>query len=142
MAFSDDSSYYLLCSLEVLDDDGNFERKADMFSKRTIRQQRSVTAVDTAAEALAVSIGERAKVDLPFMAQLSHLSKEQVISDLSGVVFKDPTYGDDPLWAGRPPMNTFSGTCDKSSGKLAAQRSATRRFRSTWRYWKRRSRKI
>jgi N12 class adenine-specific DNA methylase len=61
LAFSDDSSYYLLCSLEVLDDDGNFERKADMFTKRTIRQQRSVTSVDTAAEALAVSIGERAR---------------------------------------------------------------------------------
>ena len=83
LAFSDDSSYYLLCSLEVLDDDGNFERKADMFTKRTIRQQRSVTSVDTAAEALAVSIGERAKVDLPFMAQLTSMSEEQVISDLS-----------------------------------------------------------
>ena len=97
LAFSDDSSYYLLCSLEVLDDDGNFERKADMFTKRTIRQQRSVTSVDTAAEALAVSIGERAKVDLPFMAQLTGISEEQVIFDLTGVIFKDPTYGDDPL---------------------------------------------
>ena len=65
LAFSDDSSYYLLCSLEVLDDDGNLERKADMFTKRTIKQQRSVEHVDTASEALAVSIGERAEVDLP-----------------------------------------------------------------------------
>jgi N12 class adenine-specific DNA methylase len=97
LAFSDDSSYYLLCSLEVLDDDGNFERKADMFTKRTIRQQRSVTSVDTAVEALAVSIGERAKVDLPFMAQLSGLREDEVIADLTGVIFKDPAYGDDPL---------------------------------------------
>ncbi|HOQ63968.1 MAG TPA: SNF2-related protein, partial [Clostridia bacterium] len=97
LAFSDDSSYYLLCSLEVLDDGGNFDRKADMFAKRTIRQQRSVTSVDTAAEALAVSIGERARADLLLMAQLTGMSEEQVISDLTGVIFKDPTYGDDPL---------------------------------------------
>ena len=92
LAFSDDSSYYLLCSLEVLDDDGNFERKADMFSKRTIRQQRSVTSVDTASEALSVSIGERARVDLPFMTQLSGMSEDQLVSDLTGVIFKDPVH--------------------------------------------------
>ncbi|WP_154653095.1 SNF2-related protein [Faecalispora sporosphaeroides] len=90
LAFSDDSSYYLLCSLEILDDDGHLKRKADMFTKRTIKQHTVVTSVDTASEALAVSIGERAKVDLPFMAELSGKTEEQVISDLTGVIFKDP----------------------------------------------------
>ncbi len=90
LAFSDDSAYYLLCSLEVLDDDGNFERKADMFTKRTIRQQRSVTSVDTASEALAVSIGERAKVDLPFMAQLTGKTEDEIARELNGVIFHDP----------------------------------------------------
>ena len=90
LAFSDDSAYYLLCSLEVLDDDGNFERKADMFTKRTIRQQRSVTSVDTASEALAVSIGERAKVDLPFMAQLTGKTEDEITKELNGVIFHDP----------------------------------------------------
>ena len=78
LAFSDDSSYYLLCSLEVLDDDGNMERKADMFNKRTIRQAQVVTSVDTASEALAVSIAERARVDMPYMAQLKEMSALEV----------------------------------------------------------------
>lgn len=124
LAFSDDSSYYLLCSLEVLDDDGNFERKADMFTKRTIRQQRSVTSVDTAAEALAVSIGERATVDLPFMAQLTGMSEEQVISDLSGVIFKDPTYGDDPLTGWQTADEYLSGNVRR---KLREARRAAER---------------
>jgi len=90
LAFSDDSSYYLLSSLEILNDDGGLKRKADMFTKRTIRQQRSIEHVDTAAEALAVSIGERAKVDLPFMSRLSGKSEEQLVSDLTGVIFRMP----------------------------------------------------
>ncbi|BAL00234.1 putative helicase [Oscillibacter valericigenes Sjm18-20] len=90
LAFSDDSSYYLLCSLEVLDDDGNLERKADMFTKRTIKQHTAVTSVDTASEALAVSIGERARVDLPFMARLSGKSEEEIIDELTGVIYHDP----------------------------------------------------
>ena len=94
-AFSKDSAYYLLCSLEILDDDGNLKRKADMFTKRTIQSHRAVTHVDTAAEALAVSIGERARVDLEFMAQLmggrEHIP--QIVSDLSGVIFKNPGTG-------------------------------------------------
>lgn len=90
LAFSDDSSYYLLCSLEVLDDDGNLERKADMFTKRTIKQHTAVTSVDTASEALAVSIGERARVDLPFMAQLSGKGEEEIIDELTGVIYHDP----------------------------------------------------
>ena len=70
LAFASDESYFLLCSLEVLDDEGNFKRKADMFSKRTIKPHREVTSVETASEALALSIGEKARVDLPYMAQL------------------------------------------------------------------------
>lgn len=88
MAFSDDSSYSLLCSLEVLDEDGNLERKADMFSKRTIRQRTTVTHVDTATEALAISIAEKARVDMGFMQSLTGLSEEQLAADLQGVVFR------------------------------------------------------
>ena len=95
LAFSDDSSYYLLCSLEVLDDDGKLERKADMFHKRTIKQQRSVDSVDTASEALAVCIGEKACVDLDFMASLMGGSKKipQIVEDLKGVIYKEPNSG-------------------------------------------------
>ena len=96
LAFSDDSAYYLLCSLEVIDENGKLERKADFFTKRTIKQQHSVDHVDTASEALAVSIGEKARVDVPFMAQLTGKTSEEVISDLRGVIFKDPSSGDDP----------------------------------------------
>ena len=89
-AFSDDSSYYLLSSLEILDDNGNLERKADMFTKRTIRQQHTVEHVDTAVEALAVSIAEKAKVDLPYMAELTGKPKEELIADLHGAIFQIP----------------------------------------------------
>ena len=90
LAFADDSSYYLLCSLEVLDEDGKLERKADMFSKRTIKQARAVTSVDTASEALAVSIAEKARVDMPYMSQLSGKSEEELVSELRGVIFRLP----------------------------------------------------
>ena len=95
LAFSDDSSYYLLCSLEVLDDDGKLERKADMFHKRTIKQQRSVDSVDTASEALAVCIGEKACVALDFMASLMGGSEKipQIVEDLKGVIYKEPNSG-------------------------------------------------
>ena len=95
LAFSDDSSYYLLCSLEVLDDDGKLERKADMFHKRTIKQQRSVDSVDTSSEALAVCIGEKACVDLDFMASLMGGSEKipQIVEDLKGVIYKEPNSG-------------------------------------------------
>lgn len=95
LAFSDDSSYYLLCSLEVLDDDGKLERKADMFHKRTIKQQLSVDSVDTASEALAVCIGEKACVDLDFMASLMGGSEKipQIVEDLKGVIYKEPNSG-------------------------------------------------
>ena len=95
LVFADDSSYYLLCSLEVLDDDGKLERKADMFHKRTIKQQRSVDSVDTASEALAVCIGEKACVDLDFMASLMGGSEKipQIVEDLKGVIYKEPNSG-------------------------------------------------
>ena len=95
MAFEQDSAYPLLCSLEVLDDEGNLERKADMFTKRTIQNRRAVTSVDTAVEALAVSIGEKARVDLEYMAGLMGGPEKipQIVADLKGVIFKDPATG-------------------------------------------------
>ncbi len=92
MAFADDSSYCLLCSLEILDENGDLERKADMFTKRTIRQRTTVTHVDTATEALAISIAEKACVDMGFMQSLTGLSEEQLVKDLEGVVFRNPTH--------------------------------------------------
>lgn len=89
-AFSQDSSYCLLASLEYLDEEGKLKRKADIFSKRTIRRAEPVTSVDTASEALAVSIGERAKVDLPFMAELSGKTEEQITGELAGAIFRNP----------------------------------------------------
>lgn len=97
LKFSADSAYYLLCALEVLDEDGRLERKADMFTKRTIKPHRAVTSVDTAMDALAVSIGERACVDLPFMARLTGMSEEALIGELRGVIFKDPLASGEPF---------------------------------------------
>ena len=97
--FDDDSSYYLLCSLENLDENKNLKSKADMFTKRTIRPERVVTSVDTPSEALAVSIGEHGKVDLPYMAELLGTpgNYERITIELSGVIFKDPAAdADDP----------------------------------------------
>ena len=96
LAFADDSSYYLLCSLEMLDDEDKtkLKGKADMFTKRTIRQRQSVTSVDTAAEALALSIGEKARVDMAYMSQLTGKSEDDIIDELNGVIFLDPVYGD------------------------------------------------
>ena len=97
--FDDDSSYYLLCSLENLDENKNLKSKADMFTKRTIRPERVVTSVDTPSEALAVSIGEHGKVDLPYMAELLGTpgEYERITTELSGVIFKDPAAdADDP----------------------------------------------
>ena len=96
LAFADDSSYYLLCSLELLDDEDKtkLKGKADMFTKRTIRQRQSITSVDTAAEALALSIGEKARVDMAYMSQLTGKSEDDIIDELNGVIFLDPVYGD------------------------------------------------
>ena len=91
-AFSDDSSYALLSALEVLDEDGELERKADMFFKRTIKPHKPVTEVDTADEALAVSMGEKAAIDMEYMMELSGKSEEELFSDLKGVIFLNPLY--------------------------------------------------
>ena len=90
LAFASDESYFLLCSLEVLDDEGNFKRKADMFTKRTIKPHREVTSVETASEALTLSIGEKARVDLPYMEQLAGKTQAELVQDLQGVIFKVP----------------------------------------------------
>lgn len=90
LAFASDESYFLLCSIEVLDDEGNFKKKADMFSKRTIKPHQVVTSVETVSEALALSIGEKACVDLAYMEQLTGKSQTEIIRDLQGVIFKQP----------------------------------------------------
>ena len=96
LAFSEDSSYCLLCSLEVLDEQGNLKRKADMFSKRTIRPHVAVTSVDTASEALAVSISEKARVDMDYMAELSGESPEELEQELAGVIYRDIRCAENP----------------------------------------------
>ena len=90
LAFADDSSYYLLCALEVIDEDGKLERKADMFTKRTIKPHEAVFSVDTASEALTVSIAEMARVDMPYMMALSGKTEEQLADELQGVIFRVP----------------------------------------------------
>ena len=89
LAFAEDSSYYLLCSLEVIDEDGKLERKADMFTKRTIRQRKIVTSVDTASEALSLSIAEKARVDMDYMASLTGKTSEALADELRGVIFRN-----------------------------------------------------
>lgn len=122
-AFEQDSSYCLLCSLEILDEDGNLERKADMFTKRTINQQVTIDHVDTASEALAVSIGERARVDLDYMASLLGTPGEtdSIIRDLKGVIYKNPEAGGGPLNGWETADEYLSGNVRK---KLAAARAA------------------
>ena len=99
LAFADDSSYYLLCALEVIDDDGQLKQKADMFTKRTIKPHQAVTSVDTASEALAVSIAEKAEVDMAYMAELSGKTQEELAQELRGVIFRLP----EPLAEGESP---------------------------------------
>lgn len=123
--FSSDSSYCLLCSLEVFDDDGNFLRKADMFTKRTIRRREIVTSVDTASEALALSISEKARVDLPYMAQLTGKPEDAVAAELQGVIYHVPGREED----GRPVYQTadeylFGNVREKlQTARLAAEAS-------------------
>ena len=94
LAFAEDSSYYLLCSLEELDEDKNLKRKADMFTRRTIRAHEAVTSVDTASEALALSISEKACVDMEYMSKLTGRSQDELINELNGVIFLDPVHGE------------------------------------------------
>lgn len=125
-AFEQDSAYCLLCSLEVLDEDGNLERKADMFTKRTINPQVTIDHVDTASEALAVSIGERACVDLGFMSTLLGRPGdiESIIQELQGVIFKDPEAGSNPYAGWETADEYLSGNVRK---KLATARAAAER---------------
>lgn len=124
-AFSEDSSYYLLCSLENIDEDGKLESKADIFTKRTICPERHVTHVDTPSEALAVSIGERGKVDIPFMAELLGKADdfEAVTGELTGVIFRDPMAPEAPELGWQTADEYLSGNVrDKLRiARLAAQ---------------------
>lgn len=125
-AFSDDSSYYLLCSLENVDEDGNLKSKADMFIKRTIKPERRVTSVDTPSEALAISIGEHGKVDLPYMANLLGTPDvyDTIISELRGVIFKDPMAPDEQTAGWQTADEYLSG--DVRSKLRVAQLAANR----------------
>ena len=109
LAFADDSSYYLLCSLEVLDEDNNLKRKADMFTKRTIRPSEVVTSVDTASEALAVSIAEKACVDMEYMSSLTSKTEEELASDLRGVIYMDFNRKPDGSYTWRTADDFLSG---------------------------------
>ncbi len=97
-AFSNDSSYYLLCSLEILDENGNLARKADMFTKRTIRPKKEITTVDTANEALIVSLSEKARVDINYMQELCNMDMDEMLKDLEGEIFNVPEYGEPNHW--------------------------------------------
>ena len=134
--FDDDSSYYLLCSLENLDENKNLKSKADMFTKRTIRPERVVTSVDTPSEALAVSIGEHGKVDLPYMAELLGTPGEyrRITTELSGVIFKDPAAMQTTRKpAGNLRTSIFPAMCGINCAWLSLPLKATRSSRSMWR---------
>ena len=125
MAFADDSSYYLLCSLENIDENGNLESKADMFTKRTIRPEVNITSVDTPIEALAISIGERGMVDLPYMAELVGTPDEfdDIISELNGIIFKNPLASDEAFDGWQTADEYLSGNVREKLkiARLAAQ---------------------
>ena len=97
-AFSNDSSYYLLCSLEILDENGNLERKADMFTKRTIKPKTEITSVDNANDALIVSLSEKARVDITYMQKLCNMDMDKMLKDLEGEIFNVPEYGEPNQW--------------------------------------------
>lgn len=122
MAFSQDSSYSLLSSLEILDDEGNLERKADMFFKRTIKPHTPVTSVDTASEALAVSMGEKADIDMEYMCQLSGKSEQEVFEELKGVIFLNPLYGQ-----GNPDEQKYLMADEYLSGNVREKLEVARR---------------
>lgn len=122
MAFSQDSSYSLLSSLEILDDEGNLERKADMFFKRTIKPHTPVTSVDTASEALAVSMGEKAGIDMEYMCQLSGKSEQEVFEELKGVIFLNPLYGQ-----GNPDEQKYLMSDEYLSGNVREKLEVARR---------------
>ena len=134
LAFASDESYFLLCSLEVLDDEGNFKRKADMFTKRTIKPHREVTSVETASEALALSIGEKARVDLPYMEQLTGKTQAELVQDLQGIIFKVPNCepvsyvaADEYLSGNVRNKLTVAGLAAKNNAELAVNVDALRK---------------
>ena len=116
MVFSDDNSYYLLSALEVLDEEGNLERKADMFTKRTIKPHIPVTSVDTSMEAFAVSMGEKAKPDMAYMMELTGKTEEEIYSDLIGVIFLNPMYSEEI-----PSENKYLPADEYLSGNVRAK---------------------
>lgn len=115
-AFADDGSYYLLTALEVLDDEGNLERKADMFTKRTIKPHIPVTSVDTSIEAVAVSMGEKAELDMEYMMQLTGKTEEEIADDLTGIIFLNPMYSED-----RPAEKKYLMADEYLSGDVRAK---------------------
>ena len=122
-AFSDDSSYYLLCSLEILDEDGNLRRKADMFTKRTIKPHEAVTSVDTASEALAVSIAEKARVDMEYMEQLTGKTSDELAAELQGVIYRLPeSAGDEPCYVTADEYLSGNIRSKLASARLAAEK--------------------
>ena len=122
-AFSDDSSYYLLCSLEILDEDGNLRRKADMFTKRTIKPHEAVTSVDTASEALAVSIAEKARVDMEYMEQLTGKTSDELAAELQGVIYRLPeSAGDEPCYVTADEYLSGNIRSKIASARLAAEK--------------------
>ena len=127
-SFADDSSYYLLCALEVLDEDGRLERKADMFTKRTIKPHEAVTTVDTASEALAVSISEKACVDMAYMEQLTGKTGEELAAELRGVIFRLPgpvSEGQDPAFAVNVEALTAAQPKDLDASEIEVRLGAT-----------------
>ncbi len=131
LAFADDNSYYLLCSLEELDEDKNLKRKADMFTKRTIKAHEVVTSVDTASEALALSISEKACVDMAYMSELTGKDEDTLASELRGVIYKDFSRKQDDSYTWRTADDFLSGNVRE---KLAYYTSALERFAGTDKY--------
>ena len=122
-AFSDDSSYYLLCSLEILDEDGNLRRKADMFTRRTIRPAQAVDHVDNASEALALSIAEKAGVDMAYMEQLTGQTRDELASQLQGAIYRLPeSAGDEPCYVTADEYLSGNIRSKIASARLAAEK--------------------
>ena len=122
-AFSDDSSYYLLCSLEILDEDGNLRRKADMFTRRTIRPAQAVDHVDNASEALALSIAEKAGVDMAYMEQLTGQTRDELASQLQGAIYRLPeSAGDEPCYVTADEYLSGNIRSKLASARLAAEK--------------------
>ena len=129
IAFDQDSSYFLLCSLEVLDEEGGLKRKADLFTKRTIRSHRPAERVDTAVEALALSIGEKARVDMAYMGQLTGKDEDTLFTDLQGVVFLNPDYGEKGGEKYLPADEYLSGNVRRKLAEVRAKAESDPQYR-------------